>query len=56
MVDLNQKRLRVDASSRDLYVGDIKLEYSVDANDYRSSVKELVTTLIEHQIVRLCGD
>jgi len=52
-IDPKKERIRVDTVSRDFYVGDVKDNYSIRDNDYKSSIRELLTVLVEHQLVGL---
>ena len=55
-IDLVRKCLDVRKSDRNLYIGDVKDAYSISADNYKTSIKDLFTTLIEYQIIRLKTD
>lgn len=52
IIDLETECLRVHVSFSNDYIGEVKDEYSISADSYKTSIKDLFTTLIEHQIIR----
>jgi hypothetical protein len=51
--DPKEERIELLADRSDMQIGDIKTYYSIKASDYKSDLRELLTTLIEYQLVSL---
>lgn len=51
-IDLETECLRVYDYFSNEYFGEVKDKYSISADNYKTSIKDLFTTLIEHQIIR----
>lgn len=51
--DPERERIKPHFSDSNMQVGDIKHYYSIKQSDYKSSIKELLTTLIEYQLIGL---
>ena len=52
-VDLDKKRIEPHKSALNQYVGDIWESYSIESKNYKDEIKELLKTLVEHQLVSL---
>lgn len=51
--DPTEERIKLNTDRSDMQIGDIKTYYSIKASDYKSDLRELLTTLIEYQLVSL---
>lgn len=52
IIDLETECLSVHVHFSNVYIGEVKDEYSISTDSYKTSIKDLFTTLIEHQIIR----
>jgi len=55
-INLAGKCFHPAKSDLNLYVGDVKDTYSISADNYKTSIKDLFTTLFEYQIINLKTD
>jgi hypothetical protein len=53
IADPTKKHIQPETSDMNMHVGDIKTFYSIKPLDYKSAIKELLTILVEYQLVSL---